>query len=157
MDPTIWLLASFLVFVAFIFLKLRRLIATLFIKYKHNVLDSIKKAEDLKSKSKTDLEAVKAQYQSFKETEEKIKATTLLEIEKLDSETKKMISEYIVFKERSVASKVEIFKLEEVRKLKGEIFDLSFMAITSYYKNGNKNQQIDLSTLTSIKPNVYNA
>lgn len=151
MDPKIWLVASFLVFVSFVFLKLRKLIVSLFVKYKTGVLEQIKKAEDLKSKSKADLEEVKNQAKTFKEMVEKIKSSSNLEIEKLEAEMKKSVSEYIVFKERNFASKVEIFKLEELRKLKSDIFNLSLEAIKAYYKNESKHEKIDLTPLTSIK------
>ena len=85
---------------------------------------------------------------------EKIKSSSNLEMEKLEAEMKKSVSEYIVFKERNFASKVEIFKLEEIKKLKSEIFALSFEAITSYYKNEMKPEKIDLTALTSIKQHV---
>ena len=154
MDSKVWLVASFLVFVSFIFFKLRKLIVSLFVKYKTGVLEQIKTAEDLKAKSKSDLEEVKNQAKTFKDMVEKIKSSSNLEIEKLEVEMKKSVSEYIVFKERNFASKIEILKLEEIKKLKSEIFALSFNAITSYYTNEKKHEKIDLTPLTSIKQNV---
>lgn len=155
MEPTFWLLVSFTIFVSFIFLKLRKTIVALFFKYKNDVLTSMKEAEDLKLQSKLDLEEATKQVNSFKLTVEKIKSTTTIEIERIENEAKNRIAEYAEFKERSVISKLEIVKLEEVEKLKTDIFNKVFAGLSSYYKNSQK-EKIDLQILNSIKENVQN-
>lgn len=137
-DSTFWLLVAFIIFFIVSFKAIKGLIKNKISVYHGSVLKLIEIAQQKRVHSDETLIKTKEKRAEITKTCEKVRQSSILEVEKLKNLTISQVSEYATFKERYVKEKAEIYVNHKVSQLKLLVIEDAIVLVKQYYKERNK-------------------
>jgi F-type H+-transporting ATPase subunit b len=150
LEPTFWLLISFLIFFIAIFKFAKNFINAKITSYKNQVSQSIEDISSKRHNSGNEVSKLKQEIKSVKEVCQKIVNSSISEAEQIESRGRSEIESYLKFKEKYTNERIEIFSTQKIRSIKSLVLNQSLILVNKYLEQNATNNKIHKEEVVKI-------